>query len=107
MATREEVREGCTVIHLIMRAVRLRTILLLACLGALLCAGFVQEAAAAAERPAVDIIEVNGVLDPPLTNYLRDAITNANRDGAYLVVIEIDSAGALDVSLLDIASPQL
>ncbi|MCA1832247.1 MAG: hypothetical protein LC750_05865, partial [Actinobacteria bacterium] len=83
---------------------RLRTTLLLACLGALLCASFAQSANAAAARPAIDIVEVSGVLDPPLTKYMEQSIADANRNGAYLIVIEIDSAGALDVSLKQLVS---
>lgn len=61
-------------------------------------------AAAQSSRPAVDVIEVPGVLDPPLVNYLSESIAEANRDGAYLILVQLDSAGALDVPLARLVS---
>ena len=75
---------------------RFRAVLFLALASLPLWAG---AASAAPERPAVDIVEVPGVLDPPFVNYLRDEIAAAQKDNSALILIELDSAGALDVPL--------
>lgn len=48
-------------------------------------------------RPVVDVLEVSGVLDAQLAGYLVDRIEQANRDRSTLVVIQLDTAGALEV----------
>jgi len=47
--------------------------------------------------PVVDVVEAFGVLDPQLAGYVVDRIEAANRDRSALVVITLDSAGALEV----------
>ena len=49
------------------------------------------------DRPVVDVVEASGVLDAQLAGYLVDRITAANRDDSSLVVIQLDTAGALEV----------
>lgn len=58
-------------------------------------------AVSAAGQPdarVVDVVEVFGVLDPPLANYVVERIEDANRRNAELVVLELDTPGGLDVS---------
>ncbi|MGH2785714.1 MAG: NfeD family protein [Actinomycetota bacterium] len=54
------------------------------------------------EAPIVDVAEVFGVLDPQLTGFVLDRITEANRDGAQLLVLELDTPGALEVDVREI-----
>jgi membrane-bound serine protease (ClpP class) len=80
--------------------------ILCACFALASVAGgvFATTAIAQGSRRALDVIEVPGVLDPPLVNYLSESIDQANEDDAYLVVVQIDSAGALDVPLARLLS---
>ncbi len=52
---------------------------------------------ATAQEPGgtVDVVEVVGVLDGPLTDFLVDSIEEADASGAEAVVVRLDSAGAL------------
>ncbi len=43
--------------------------------------------------PAVDVIKVQGAIDPSLSSYLRGAVADAERDHAT-VVLQVDSRGA-------------
>ena len=57
-------------------------------------------AAAPAARPGhkgIDVVEVGGLLDPPTASLVLDAIDNANRSGATMLIIRLDSKGAVDV----------
>lgn len=79
---------------------RLRALFLLvcACPTAWAGLGFAASASVLAQegsRPSLDIVEVPGVLDPPLVNYLLEQIGEANRREATLLVLQLDSAGAL------------
>lgn len=49
------------------------------------------------ETPVVDVVEVSGVIDSPIAEYLADEIASANRRGSELLVIAISSAGGLNV----------
>ena len=57
-------------------------------------------AAAPAARPGhkgIDVVQVEGFLDPPNVSLVLDAIDNANRSGATMLIIRLDSKGAVDV----------
>jgi membrane-bound serine protease (ClpP class) len=45
------------------------------------------------------VVQVQGYIDPPVAALLRDAITAANRSGSTLLLVQLDSSGALDVDL--------
>jgi membrane-bound serine protease (ClpP class) len=47
----------------------------------------------------VDVIEVDGVIDRTVAAYVRDTIAKANRDGAQLVALSLDTPGGLGVPL--------
>lgn len=57
---------------------------------------------AQAGAPIVDVAEVFGVLDPPLAGFVLDRIEEANRDGAAILVLELDTPGALEVDIREI-----
>ncbi|MBW3603117.1 MAG: hypothetical protein KY434_10525, partial [Actinobacteria bacterium] len=50
------------------------------------------------EGPLVDVLEIDGLLDPRLADYLDDAIATAGRQRAEVVVVQLDTPGALRVS---------
>lgn len=52
-----------------------------------------EAAAATQSRPIVDVIKVKGLIDPALSDFVRGAITSAERQGAAIVVLQIDSLG--------------
>ena len=52
--------------------------------------------------PIVDVAEVFGVLDPQLAGFVLDRIEEANRDGIQLLVLELDTPGALEVDVREI-----
>ena len=66
-----------------------RLVLPLALAGILLSAPFSH---AASSAPQVDVIKVQGVIDPALSSFVRGAIESADRDGAT-VVLQVDSRG--------------
>ncbi|HZP28532.1 MAG TPA: NfeD family protein [Acidimicrobiia bacterium] len=62
---------------------------------------------AAAGRKGIDVVEVGGLLDPPTASLVVDAIRNANRTGATMLVVRLDSRGAVDVDAVAIARAML
>ncbi len=56
------------------------------------------DAAVAAPRGTIDVIQVDGLIDPPNATLIRDAIKAANADKSELLVIKINSGGAVDVN---------
>jgi membrane-bound serine protease (ClpP class) len=87
----------------IRRLLALAGLALLACLVArpLLAP---QPAAAADEQPVVDIVEAAGVIDDPISGYLTEAVATAEREGAEVLVIRLDTPGALGVSVDEVVS---
>lgn len=69
-----------------------------AVLAWLLCwlIGLASLASAAGER--VNVLEVRGPITPTVAGYLERGIDEAERDGAHLVVIQLDTPGGLDDS---------
>jgi membrane-bound serine protease (ClpP class) len=59
-------------------------------------AGLASAQSSGEDGPVVDVVEAFGVLDPQLAGYVVDRIGAANRDESALVVVELDSAGALE-----------
>ncbi|MBI4728649.1 MAG: hypothetical protein HY775_04005 [Acidobacteria bacterium] len=53
--------------------------------------------------PVVDILDVPGVIDPSIARYLTSEIADAERRGSSLVLLRMDSAGALKIG--DDSSP--
>src|SRR5262245_57950203 len=73
-------------------------LLRLACL-ALLCLGFFAVASglriptARAAGPHVDVVTIDGEVNPTSTRYLSDAIDQAQQDGASALVLKLDTPG--------------
>ena len=49
-------------------------------------------------RGAIHILEIRGVVNPPMASYLTRALQDAARQDAQLVVVELDTPGGLDAS---------
>jgi membrane-bound serine protease (ClpP class) len=47
----------------------------------------------------LDVVSVEGVIDPTVADYLASKIETAERDGVHAVVIQMDTPGGLDVSM--------
>lgn len=52
-------------------------------------------------KHVVDVVELEGVIDPTSASYLADTIDLAVDDGSDLIIIELDTPGGLDVSMRD------
>jgi membrane-bound serine protease (ClpP class) len=55
----------------------------------------------------VDLIEVEGVIDPPVADFLTQSLSEAERDGVQAAVIRMDTPGGLDVSMREIVQQML
>ena len=49
--------------------------------------------------PLVWVAEAEGVINPPLADYLKKTISRANNSGVDLIVIEMDTPGGLDAAM--------
>jgi membrane-bound serine protease (ClpP class) len=59
-------------------------------------------AAAQEEDRFVDVIEVEGLIDPPTAEFIRGRLDRAATDGAEAAIIRLDTPGGLEVSMRDI-----
>ncbi len=78
--------------------------------GAVGVSDAIAGAAAPGARPGhkgIDVVEVQGLLDPPTASLVLDAIDNANRTGATMLVLRLDSKGAVDVDAAKIVRAML
>lgn len=50
------------------------------------------------EGPLVDVLEIEGILDERVADYLGDTIATAGRERAEVVVVQLDTPGGLRVS---------
>jgi membrane-bound serine protease (ClpP class) len=50
-------------------------------------------------RNGIDVVKVDGLLDPPTASLVRDAISRANRQRSTMIVLQLDSGGSVDVEL--------
>ncbi|MEA2446529.1 MAG: hypothetical protein QOK47_166 [Actinomycetota bacterium] len=75
----------------------------------LICAALLPAQQASAQEPAsaVDLVEVEGVIDPTNFEYLQGQLRQAQEDNAHAVVIRLDTPGGLDVSMRDIIQEML
>ena len=78
-----------------MRLLRLMFLALLA-LGLFMVAGSLRSPTARADGPHVDHVDIvtfNGEVDPTSTQYLAEAIDQAQADGALAIVLKLDTPG--------------
>jgi membrane-bound serine protease (ClpP class) len=57
--------------------------------------------AAAQEGHVVEVVDLQGVIDPTLASYLEGRLDTAAETGAEVVVVQLDTPGGLDVSMRD------
>lgn len=76
---------------------RTTALFLLAATSLLLLAGMAH-AADAPKTGTIDVVELAGVLDRPLMAYALDRLDQAEREGARLLVFQVDSIGGVKVS---------
>ena len=55
----------------------------------------------------VDIISVDGAIDPQISDYLTTRLEEAQEDGVHAAVIQLDTPGGLDVSMREIVQEVL
>ena len=60
--------------------------------------------AATADSGHVDVMRIDGIINPVAASYVDRGITTAERDGARAVVIEMNTPGGLDASMRSIIS---
>jgi membrane-bound serine protease (ClpP class) len=80
------------------RRALIRLLCVLAFAGASLAGGVGRPPAAGAAdagRRGIDVVQVNGALDPPNVSLVRGVIRDANRAGSTLLVVQLDSGGVL------------
>lgn len=72
--------------------------LLIGCLGLLGAQAWAQPA----PEQTVDIIQIEGAIDPQISEYLRSTLAGAQEDDVHAAVIQLDTPGGLDVSMREI-----
>ena len=50
----------------------------------------------------VDLVEVRGLIDPPMAGYLEERLRGAEDDAVHALIIQLDTPGGLDVAMRDI-----
>jgi membrane-bound serine protease (ClpP class) len=83
--------------HLCMRS-KLTFLLLV---GLLLAALLISPAAAQDEGRVVEVIELQGIIDPTTADYLRERLDAAQDEGVHAAIIKLDTPGGLDISMRD------
>jgi membrane-bound serine protease (ClpP class) len=71
-----------------------RTFALLLSIGVAATLASASSSSAQSALPAVHVVKVKGAVDPPLSAYVRDVVAEAERSGAALLVLEMDSRGS-------------
>jgi membrane-bound serine protease (ClpP class) len=66
-------------------------------LGAALFGEVAADAAAARSDRTIDVIQIEGLIDPPNADLIVDAVHAANRDRSQILVITFDSGGGVNV----------
>jgi membrane-bound serine protease (ClpP class) len=69
--------------------------------GSLLLIGSPSQAQQPASR-IVDLVEVRGLIDPPMASYLQERLRGAADEGVHALIIQLDTPGGLDIAMRDI-----
>lgn len=80
------------------RGLILRSIAALAVLAALRVAHTAAAEVLYAGKPRVELVKIDGSINPAVAHFVEDAIASARNDGARALVIEIDTPGGLMTS---------
>jgi membrane-bound serine protease (ClpP class) len=60
-----------------------------------------HHATAQGDQPVVEVVDLQGVIDPTLAAYLQSKIEGAAESNSTVVIIQLDTPGGLDVSMRD------
>jgi membrane-bound serine protease (ClpP class) len=69
--------------------------------AAALILGTSNLATAQGNEPVVEVVDLQGVIDPTMAAFLETVVEQAPEEGASAVVIQLDTPGGLDVSMRD------
>jgi len=58
-----------------------------------------QESPGGGEPGGIDVVQVDGLLDPANASLVRRVVRDAQRDGATVVVLQLDATGAVDIDV--------
>ncbi|HMF83936.1 MAG TPA: NfeD family protein [Acidimicrobiia bacterium] len=50
-------------------------------------------------RNGIDVVKVDGLLDPPTASLVREAVSRANRQRSTMIVLQLDSGGSVGVDV--------
>jgi membrane-bound serine protease (ClpP class) len=50
-------------------------------------------------KQGIDVVQVEGLIDPPIVSLVRDSIRDANRRGSTLLMLQINSGGSVDADV--------
>lgn len=84
------------------RRFRFAVRLLSAALLAVAVSGLTTGSAVAQTDRIVDVIEVEGIIDPPMADYLRGRLDGAEDDEIHAAILQLDTPGGLDSSMRQI-----
>jgi membrane-bound serine protease (ClpP class) len=88
---------GVTITRFVRRVVATLAIMVAVTLIALDTVG--GAATPPAGRRGIDVVQVEGYLDAPNVSLVKDTITEANRRGSTLLVLQLTSSGAIDTNV--------
>ena len=74
-------------------------LLILAFFAVISVVGTGDAAIAQPDTNAIDIVEIEGLIDPPTARYLVDRLEGAARDGSDAVILRLDSPGSVEVDV--------
>jgi len=68
----------------------------------LLLVGLAWAEADAAEPAEINVLHIDGAINPVVSGYIERGIDRAEKNGAVMVIIQLDTPGGLDSSMRDI-----
>ena len=79
----------------------LKTIRLILLLSLIIAASISIATGAQAASSRIDVLKIDGVINPVVANYIERGITQAEEDNAVACIIQMDTPGGLDTSMRD------
>lgn len=64
--------------------------------------GLIAQVLEEKESKHIDLVKIEGVIGPVMSDHIKEAITTAQKDGAICLIIEMDTPGGLDKSMREI-----
>jgi len=79
----------------------LKTLRLILLLSLIIAASISIATGAQAANSRIDVLKIDGVINPVVANYIDRGITQAGEDNAVACIIQMDTPGGLDTSMRD------